>query len=73
MTAKNVESKEREAYELRKKYANWDFINSQPPRIRDALKYYIRTGDIRETCMIFRLNIDEFRQIMRKANVPVVD
>ncbi len=37
----------REAREIRRRYANWEFIKSQPIRIRIALEYYIETGDFR--------------------------
>ncbi|MCC6042604.1 MAG: hypothetical protein LM598_03125, partial [Candidatus Verstraetearchaeota archaeon] len=37
----------KEAREIRRKYANWEFIRSQPPKIRIALEYYVETGDFR--------------------------
>ncbi|ABO07531.1 PaREP6 domain containing protein / PaREP6 domain containing protein [Pyrobaculum calidifontis JCM 11548] len=33
--------------EARKRYADWAFIESLPPRLKAALLYYIETGDIR--------------------------
>jgi hypothetical protein len=36
----------KEARDIRRKYANWDFIRSQPPKLRIALEYYIETGDL---------------------------
>jgi len=35
-----------EARRIRREMADWDYINKQPPRIREALKYYIETGDL---------------------------
>lgn len=32
-----------EAREVRRRTANWDFINSLPPKLRLALVYYIET------------------------------
>ena len=63
---------EKEAKELRRSIADWVFINSQPPRIREALKYYIETGDIRRSCTLAGKSIEEFRELLRKARIPVV-
>ncbi|HDI02310.1 MAG TPA: hypothetical protein ENF93_01550 [Ignisphaera sp.] len=63
---------EAEARELRKRMADWDFINKQPPRVREALKYYIEKGDIRLAARLSGLNIEEFRELLRKARIPVV-
>ena len=63
---------EREAREIRRRMANWSFIESQPPRIRAALKLYIEKGDIRLASRIAGMGIDEFRELLRKANIPVV-
>jgi len=52
--------------------ADWVFVNSQPPRIREALKYYIETGNIRRSCTLASKSIEEFRELLRKARVPVV-
>lgn len=61
-----------EARELRKKMANWSFIEKQPPRIREALKYYVETGDIRRATRLAGLSLEEFRELLRKARIPVV-
>ena len=37
---------EREDAEIRRKMADWEFINKQRPHIRSALIFYINTGDI---------------------------
>ncbi|MDK6028759.1 hypothetical protein QPL79_05230 [Ignisphaera sp. 4213-co] len=63
---------EKEAREIRRKMANWSFVESQPPRIRAALKYYIETGDIRRAANIAGLDLEDFRELLRKANIPVV-
>ena len=34
----------REARELRRRHADWEFIQRLPPRLRAALIYYIETG-----------------------------
>ncbi len=69
---KELIEQEREAYEIRKSMANWNFINSQPPKIKAALIFYIKTGDIRKACKIANMSIEDFRELLRKANIPVV-
>ncbi len=63
---------EREARELRRRMADWGFIESQPPRVREALKYYIEKGDIRMASRLAGMGIEEFRELLRKARIPVV-
>jgi len=63
---------EEEAREIRRREADWGFIESQPPRIRAALKLYIETGDIRLSARIAELSLDEFREMMRRAKIPLV-
>ncbi len=63
---------EEEAREIRRREADWEFIEKQPPRIKAALKYYIENNDIRLSAKLAGLNIDEFRELLRKANIPVV-
>ena len=61
-----------EARRLRRERADWEFISRQPARVREALKYYIETGDIRRACTLAGLGIEEFRELLRKARIPVV-
>jgi len=63
---------EREAREIRKRHADWKFIESLPPRLRAALLYYIETGDIRRAAFFAGLDLEDFRELMRRANVPLV-
>uniref|UniRef100_A0A7C3SMY2 PaREP6 n=1 Tax=Thermofilum pendens TaxID=2269 RepID=A0A7C3SMY2_THEPE len=63
---------EEEARELRRKEADWEFIESQPPRIKAALKLYIETGDIRLAARVAGIGLEEFREVLRAARVPVV-
>jgi predicted HTH domain antitoxin len=63
---------EEEAREIRRREANWKFIESQPPRIRAALIYYIETGDIRTSAKLAGMDLEDFRELLRKANIPVV-
>jgi predicted HTH domain antitoxin len=63
---------EEEARDLRRREADWEFINSQPPRIRAALKLYVETGDIRLASKIAGMEIEDFRELLRLAKIPVV-
>jgi hypothetical protein len=64
----------KEAREIRRKYANWEFIKSQPPRLRAALEYYIETGDYRTAAKMAGMAIDEFVDFAKdKANILTVD
>jgi len=64
----------KEAREIRRRYANWDFIRSQPPKIRIALEYYIETGDFRTAAKMSGMSVDEFIEIAKEsANIPTVD
>ena len=66
------EEEDIEAREIRRKHANWEYINKQPPKIKTALIYYIETGDRRGAARIAGLTIDEFNEIRIKANIPNV-
>ncbi len=69
---RQITEEEREARELRRRLADWGFINKQPPRIREALKYYVEKGDIRRAARLAGLTIEEFRELLRNAKIPVV-
>jgi len=61
-----------EAKRVRREHADWDFIEKQPPKIKAALKYYIETGDIRRAVYFSGLDLEDFRELLRKAKIPVV-
>ena len=63
---------EREAREIRRRYADWEFIEKQPPRLRAALKYYVETGDLYVASRIAGLKVEEFNELRIKANIPNV-
>ncbi len=63
---------EEEARRIRRSMADWDFIEKQPPRIKEALKYYIEKGDIRTAARLAGLSLEEFRELLRRARIPVV-
>jgi len=61
-----------EARRIRRSEADWSFIEKQPPRIKAALKYYVEAGDIRRAAKLAGLSLDEFNELRKKANIPVV-
>ena len=63
---------EEEARELRRREANWEFINSQPPRIKAALKLYVETGDMYVASRIADVSVEEFNELRKKAGIPNV-
>ncbi|MCC6004290.1 MAG: hypothetical protein LM590_08100 [Thermofilum sp.] len=63
---------EEEAREIRRKQADWKFIDSQPPRLRAALRLYVEMGDIRLASKVAGMGVEEFRELLRRARVPVV-
>ena len=74
MPAGNPLTKEdiEEAKKIRKAMADWNFIENQPPRVREALKYYVETGDMYVASRIANLTIEEFNEIRIKARIPNV-
>lgn len=63
---------EEEAKEIRRKEADWDFINSQPPKIRAALKLYVETGDLYISSRIAEMTVEEFNELRKRAGIPNV-
>ncbi|AEA13648.1 hypothetical protein TUZN_2193 [Thermoproteus uzoniensis 768-20] len=61
-----------EARRIRRERADWAFIDSLPPKLRAALKYYVETGDIYVASRIAGLSVDEFNELRIKARVPSV-
>ena len=46
MKAEEIERFLQEAKEIRRRMADWSFIERQPPRLKAALVYYIEAGDL---------------------------
>ncbi|MGC9104401.1 MAG: hypothetical protein ACP5JF_06395 [Candidatus Methanodesulfokora sp.] len=63
---------EEEAREIRRKEADWSFINSQPPRIKAALTFYVETGDMYVASRIADMSIEEFNELRKRAGIPNV-
>ncbi len=63
----------KEAREIRRKYANWEFIKSQPLKIRVALEYYIETGDLYNASKLAGMSMEEFNELRIRAGIPSID
>lgn len=63
---------EEEAREIRRKMADWNFIEKQPPRIREALKYYIEIGDLYVASRIAGVTVEEMNELRKEARIPNV-
>jgi len=61
-----------EAREIRRKMADWDFIRSQPPRIRAALEYLVEDDDLYVASRIAGLTVEEMNELRIRARIPRV-
>lgn len=63
----------REARKVRRRFANWEFIKSQPPKLRIALRSFVETGDLRTAAALAGMEADEFVDFARlEAGIPLV-
>ncbi len=67
-----LEAQTLQAREVRRSMADWSFIEKQPPRIREALKYYIEKGDLYVASRIAGMSIEEFNELRIRAGIPHV-
>ena len=66
------EEEDREAREIRRREADWEFINSLPFRLRKGLEVFVETGDLYVASRVAGMTVDEFNELRLKARVPVV-
>ncbi|MFP3168546.1 MAG: hypothetical protein RXR01_05500 [Thermoproteus sp.] len=66
---RELAEREQEARELRRREADWKYIDSLPPRIKAAVKLFIETGDLRLSQRISGLGLEDFVEHLRRANV----
>jgi hypothetical protein len=65
--------REEEARELRRRNADWKFIETLPPRVRVAIMHYIETGDLYVSSRIAGMSIEEFNEVRIRARIPHVN
>mgnify|MGYP001772891866 CR=1 FL=1 len=58
--------------EIRRREADWGFINSLPPKLKEALKFYVEVGDEYKAARLAGLSLDEFEELRIRAKVPKV-
>ncbi|MHA1607498.1 MAG: hypothetical protein ACTSWP_08200 [Candidatus Freyarchaeota archaeon] len=58
--------------EVRRKHADWAFIEAQPSRVKAALKLYVETGDLRLAQRIAGMGLEEFIETLLNAKIPRV-
>jgi len=69
-TIEELRKRFEESREIRRREADWDFINKQPPRIRAALIYYIESGDLYVASKIAGISMEEMNDLRVKARIP---
>ncbi|MCC6039809.1 MAG: hypothetical protein LM563_06565 [Thermofilum sp.] len=63
------EEEDRELRELRRRSADWRYIESLPPRVREAIELYIETGDLWLAAKLAGMSEDEFNEVRIKAGI----
>ena len=58
--------------EIRRREADWSFINSLPLKLRTALIFYIEVGDEYKAAKLAGLSLDEFEELRIRAKIPKV-
>jgi len=61
--------REEEARKMRRESADWEFINSLPPRQRAAVLLFIELGALRLAQRISGLPLEDFIELLRRAGV----
>ena len=56
--------------DIRRREADWSYVNSLPIRIREAVILFIEMGDLRLAQHIARMELEDFLDILRKARIP---
>ncbi|MFQ6120237.1 MAG: hypothetical protein ACE5KE_10175 [Methanosarcinales archaeon] len=69
---KKWEKEDEEYRKIRMEHANWEYIEKQKPRIKSALKYYAKTGNLRLSAKIAGVTVDEMNELRKKADIPLV-
>ena len=69
---KELKQSSEEAREVRRKSADWDYIESRPEPLRTALKVLVETGDIIGVSQDYSIPLDELDEERMKAKIPIV-
>jgi hypothetical protein len=60
------------ARELRRREADWGYIESRPEPLRTALKLLVETGDLKLASKLCSIPLDELNEERIKAKIPIV-
>ncbi|MGB9805856.1 MAG: hypothetical protein ACP5KW_04275 [Thermoproteota archaeon] len=71
-TFEKWKKEDEEARKIRRKFADWSFIEKQDEKTKAALVYYVEAGDIWVASRIAGLTVEEFNELRKKAKIPVV-
>ena len=66
---RELEEREKEVAEMRRQNADWNYINTLPPRVRAAVTLFIEKGDLRLSQKLSGLDLEDFIETLRKAKV----
>ena len=69
---KEWEAEESKATQLRRESADQDYIKRTPAYVRQALEFYIETGDLLRAARKYTLSYPELNSYRIKANIPRV-
>ncbi len=61
-----------EAREIRRRSADWSYIESRPEPLRTALKVLVETGDFKGVAQAFSIPLDLLNEERKKAKIPLV-
>jgi len=60
------------ARELRRKEADWSYIESRPEPLKTALKLLVEAGDLKLASRLCSIPLDELNEERVKAKIPLV-
>jgi hypothetical protein len=60
------------ARELRRKEADWSYIESRPEPLKTALKLLVETGDLWYAAALTGVGLEELNEERIKAKIPIV-
>jgi hypothetical protein len=72
LAVEHIKTDEAMEREIRRKEADWSFINSLPLKLRTALIFYIEVGDEYKAAKLAGLSLDEFEELRIRAKIPKV-
>jgi len=72
MSIEDYKRRLEEAREIRRRSADWDFIEKQPEPMKTALKLLVETGDLWYSAKIAGVGLDELNEMRLKAKIPLV-